>query len=237
MLAYPSALVLTPEYLDKHIICDLRKKGRYKLNQWRNLFANEIGFASFQDMTKQNLILFSVDKVSSIVDISQLCKAMWAVSEWYVPATPGGNLCIAVSTDDNSVLPCLFDDDGRGVWISGYKIIRLGNICLTKDDAEELIQYFSNELKNNTVAELIIDPSFFPVAYVERSSIHEYWRGFNSSSERDSLLQCRTFPQLYAAICAHAGSNAETNLASVGCTITDLINDILNDEQCVISQN
>lgn len=242
MFVPQTMLVLTPQVVDEKIISPLRDSSKYKLNEWRNLVAQAIGFSSYHDLLKRDQILFDRKKISSLLNYSaekRLHVTMASLCTWYVPSTLEGYLCACYDSKLNSFDSFLYDDDGRGLWSSGCKYYRIGNICMSMQEAERFLtdlneQIIETEFKPSDLEssdlEYAVMSTLKNYEYVQRSSPYEFWEHYGTYEERQSLLNCKSIKQFYSKVADFVGKDGEGNFASLGFTIAEFIEELLDDE-------
>ncbi|WP_157610871.1 hypothetical protein [Arsukibacterium perlucidum] len=239
MLVYPKMLILAPKDIDAKFISPLRDKTKYKLNEWRNIFAQAIGFKSFIEMSKRESVLLNIDQVLKVIDSEadpKLRKLMLQSAAWYVPSQYDSYLCVNYWDDTDYFSSTIYEDDGRGLWSPNERYFRLGKVCISKSDSEKLIEELNDRIEHASVEELCLSDCISTYDHVQRSHPYDYWSNNNDHEGRKALLDCRTLPQLYAAVCDFAGIDGEEYFARFGFTISDFIEEIMNDENCLIGQ-
>lgn len=235
MRSYQTILVLSPKVIDEKIISPLRDSSRYKLNQWRNLIAQAVGFSTYHGMLKSENILFDSTSIFSLLNDSaklELEITMEDLCTWYVPGSPRGYLCAGYHKASNTFDSNLYYDDGRGLWASGYQFFRLGNICMSKPEAEGFFAVLNGQILESDFEsdfESIVMSTLENFKYEERSDPYYFWV-HNSHEEREQFLNCSSIQQLYCKVADFYGADSEEYFASWGFTIDDFVNELLHDE-------
>lgn len=239
MLVSPKMLILSPKDIDAKFICPFRNKTKYKLSEWRNKFAQAIGFKSFLEMSKRKSVLLNIDQVSQVIDrdsYPKLRNLVKKIATWYVPSEYDSHLCINYWADAECFSSTIYEDDGRGLWSPNEKYFSLGKICISKVDIEEFIKRLNDEIRHTSVEDLYISELISSYTHVKRSHPYDYWSNINDYEERQALVNCKTLQQLYSAVCDIVGNSGEEYFASFGFTISDFIQEVLDDENCSINE-
>lgn len=235
MRSYQKILVLSPNVIDEKIISPLRDPSKYKLNQWRNLVAQAVGFSTYHNMLKSENILFDSTCIYSLLNYSaksELEIIMEDLCTWYIPVSSRGDLCAGYHKASNTFDSALFYDDGRGLWASGYQFFRLGNMCMSKLEAERFLADLNEQILDSDSEldlESIVMFTLEKYEFVERSDPYYFWI-HNSPEEREQFLNCSSIQQLYCKIADFFGADSEEYFASLGFTIQDFVYDLLHDE-------
>lgn len=241
MFVPQTMLVLTPQVVDEKIISPLRDSSKYQLNEWRNLVARAIGFSSYHDLLKRDLILFDCKKISSLLNYSaekRLYVTMASLCTWYVPSTLEGSLCACYDSELNAFDSFLYDD-GRGLMFSGDKYYQLGNICMSMHEAERYLtelneKVIETEFKSSDL-EYEVKSALENYEYVQRSSPYDFWEHCGTYEERQSLLNCKSIKQFYSKVADFVGKEGEGYFASMGFTIAEFVEELLNNEDLAFS--
>lgn len=247
MFVPQTMLVLTPQVVDEKIISPLRDSSKYKLNEWRNLVAQAIGFSTYHDLLKRDLILFDFTRISFLLNYSaekQLYVTMKNLCTWFVPTAQEGYLSVCYDSAFNSFDSFLYDDDGRGLWSSGDKYYRLGNICMNMQEADRFLadlnehiiesEFEPSNLESSDL-EYEVMSTLENYEYVQRGSPYDFWKHGGTYKERQSLLNCKSIKQFYSKVADFVGEEGEGYFASWGFTIAEFVEELLNDEDLAFS--
>lgn len=242
MLAFPRMLMLSPKTIDKKFISPLRNSDKYKLNEWRNIFSQAIGFKSFHEMTKRNVVLLDFQQALKVVDNSTKLKyLMWQEATWYIPYDDEVQLCIRLDVRKKCLSPEIYEFQRNTFRDPNYKYFSIGNVCISKESAKYLIDIESESLKfsieDNLLDEFYISPplpNFDPVN--KKRTPYDYWSNHYGTAyeDRQALVKCKTMRQLYAALCDYIGGETGETFGDWGFTIAEFIEEILYDEDCEI---
>jgi hypothetical protein len=227
-------LILTPSDLDSKFISPLRNKNEYKLNEWRNIFAEKIGFKSFQQMSQRDYVLLHVWDAYAIID-SEYDDDFYRIAEsetkWVIPKEREGSLCARVHRETATVSPKLEKYYGDGRWHPHYNYINLGNFCISKRDAKEIIDIISYGTRSLDEVQQLGERYG-----VERRSPDEYWATTSDYKARQTLVKCKTKNQLYAEICNFVGPDGDYWFGNIGLSLSEFIQEILDDDDCTIGK-
>ncbi|KKO45776.1 hypothetical protein WG68_08655 [Arsukibacterium ikkense] len=233
-------LILSPTDIDVNIICPLRNKSKYKLNEWRNIFSQAIGFKSFHEMSKRESVLLSISQASQVLDGDYYRKFFTIVNneiKWYIPSHYDSYFCIAYEPDLQYISGSIYEDDGSGLWSKGVKYFKIGQICIAKAEFNRFrMQLFLGIDDDTEVNDYYIDDCLSSYHYIKRGSPYDYWTNRGTNEERKDLLNCRTIKQLYAGVCDYVGTDGEELFASYGFSISEFIDEILQDQNCLINE-
>jgi hypothetical protein len=225
-------LVLPPQTIDEKIICKLRDSSTHKLNEWRNLVAQAIGFSTYHDMMKRRAVLVDSDSIKDLLSNSSRSKLSFIMSDlsaWYVPDTFNGHLCIRKNVELNWFFGQVYDDDGRGLWEQGQLFCSLGQICVSKAVVQQFVDDLNDLVDDTDIGPEEVIRSIGAYDVVKRGSPYDFWL-HSSHEERQSFLNCRTKGQFYAQVSDFIDADLEAYFASWGFSIADFVEELLADE-------
>jgi hypothetical protein len=229
-------LVLSAQTIDELIISPLRDTATYKLNTWRNLVAQAMGFSNYHHLMKHEFVLFEAGCMCPLLNLSateNLYDITGNLCTWYIPASVSGYLCVGKYNDINRFDSTLYDDDGRGLWSREMEFYRLGNICMSKDEAKRFVADLNEQAEDLDFA-LGLENTLDKYEHVERSHPCEWWEHMDSKL-RDNFLNCRTKHQLYSEVANFVREDGESYFASWGFTISEFVKELLDDENLAFS--
>ncbi|SEI13066.1 hypothetical protein SAMN05660691_04033 [Rheinheimera pacifica] len=233
-------LILSTTDIDVKIICPSRNKSKYKLNEWRNIFAQAIGFKSFHEMSKRESVLITFRQVLDVIDEDLYDKFYQILDNeitWHVPSRYNNYFCVAFEKEYNYFSDIIYEDDGSGLWNRSVEFFKIGSICITKAEFDKFTTELNMGIDDDTeVDQYYISDCLSSFQYEERGHPYDYWTHRGTYEERQELVNCRTMKQLYAAVCDYVGTDSEELFASYGFSLSEFIEEILEDEDCLINE-
>ncbi len=233
MIAYQTMLVLSSSTIDEKIISPLRGETDFKLNEWRNLVAQAIGFSTYHELMKREFVVFASSSLNNLLGYfgaEKLDDIVADLCTWYVPPTVDSSLYVVRSKVANCFLRTLCSDDGRGLWSNNHAFYDLGKICMSKTEAERFIDDL-NELDLDPDDEPDLQRMLENYEYEERCTPHEIWLRYSENhSVHDELLKSRSKKQLYSKVADYIGNDGDSWPASWGFTTKDFVEFLLNDD-------
>ncbi len=229
-------LVLSAKTIDEQIISPLRDTTTHKLNEWRNLVAQAIGFSTYHDLMKREFVLFDSRCMRALLNSSgseKLYSTMRNLCTWYVPTSVRGYLCVSRFKEINSFESALYDDDGRGLWSQALEFYRLGNICMSMGEAERFVADLNAQAEDSD-DEPDVESTLNKYEHVERSCPYEFWVHMDREL-RETFLNCRTKQQFYSEVADFVGEDGGEYFASWGFTIAEFVEELLEDEDLAFS--